>query len=73
MVEPHRRSQGTGTLLLTELVAACHERAIPLLDVTVDASNEGAQRFYMRHGFVHHHDFTLYGRRMAQYRLPLAR
>jgi ribosomal protein S18 acetylase RimI-like enzyme len=37
--------------------------------VTVDASNEGAQRFYTRHGFVHHHDFTLYGRRMSQYRL----
>jgi ribosomal protein S18 acetylase RimI-like enzyme len=72
MVEPHRRSQGTGTLLLTALVAACRERAIPLLDVTVDASNEGAQRFYKRYGFVHHHDFILYGRRMAQFRLDLS-
>jgi ribosomal protein S18 acetylase RimI-like enzyme len=71
MVEPNRRSQGTGAQLLAALTAACRERAIPLLDVTVDAANEGAQRFYMRYGFVHHHDFTLYGRRMAQYRLAI--
>ncbi|MCC6455704.1 MAG: GNAT family N-acetyltransferase [Caldilineaceae bacterium] len=71
MVEPNLRSQGTGTRLLAALVAACQERAILLLDVTVDASNEGAQRFYVRHGFVHHHDFTLYARRMAQYRLAI--
>jgi ribosomal protein S18 acetylase RimI-like enzyme len=69
MVVPSQRSQGIGAQLLAALVAACRQRAIPLLDVTVDASNEGAQRFYTRHGFVHHHDFTLYGRRMAQYRL----
>ena len=72
MVEPSQRSQGIGAQLLAALVGACHERAIPLLDVTVDASNEGAQRFYRRHGFVHHHDFILYGRRMAQYRLTIA-
>jgi ribosomal protein S18 acetylase RimI-like enzyme len=72
MVEPNRRSQGTGARLLAALVVACQERAISVLDVTVDASNEGAQRFYMRHGFVHHHDFTLYTRRMAQYRLAIS-
>lgn len=72
MVEPDRRSQGIGAQLLAALVDACQERAIALLDVTVDADNAGAQRFYMRHGFVHHHDFTLYGRRMSQYRLVLA-
>ncbi len=71
MVEPNRRGQGTGAQLLAALVAACQTRAIALLDVTVDADNAGAQRFYMRHGFVHHHDFTLYGRRMAQYRLDI--
>ena len=73
MVEPSARSQGTGAQLLAALVSACQERGITLLDVTVDVGNEGAQRFYMRHGFVHHHDFTLYGRRMAQYRLSLVR
>ena len=72
MVEPNQRGQGTGAQLVVALIGACRERAILLLDVTVDAGNEGAQRFYRRHGFVHHHDFTLYGRRMAQYRLALA-
>ncbi len=71
MVEPNQRSQGVGAQLLAALVDACYMRAIPLLDVTVDANNEGAQRFYMRHGFVHHHDFNLYGRRMSQYRLVI--
>ncbi len=72
MVEPILRSQGIGAQLLSALVVACHARAIPVLDVTVDAGNEGAQRFYTCHGFVHHHDFTLYERRMAQYRLVIA-
>jgi ribosomal protein S18 acetylase RimI-like enzyme len=71
MVEPSQRSRGIGAQLLAALLGACQERAIPLLDVTVDASNRGAQRFYQRHGFVHHHDFALYGRRMSQYRLPI--
>jgi ribosomal protein S18 acetylase RimI-like enzyme len=71
MVEPSQRSRGIGAQLLAALVDACHERMIPLLDVTVDANNLGAQRFYTRHGFIHHHDFILYGRRMAQYRLTL--
>jgi ribosomal protein S18 acetylase RimI-like enzyme len=72
MVEPSQRSRGIGTQLLAALAGACQERAIPLLDVTVDAENKGAQRFYRRHGFVHHHDFTLYGRPMSQYRLAVA-
>ena len=71
MVEPSQRSQGIGAQLLAALVEACQERAIPLLDVTVDADNAGAQRFYTRHGFAHHHDFTLYGRPMSQYRLAI--
>ena len=71
MVEPSQRSQGIGAQLLNALVAACHERNIPLLDVTVDVTNLDAQRFYTRHGFVHHHDFALYGRRMAQYQLAI--
>ena len=71
MVEPSQRSQGIGAQLLKALVGACQERNISLLDVTVDATNQGAQRFYTRHGFVHHHDFTLYGLRMAQYQLAI--
>jgi ribosomal protein S18 acetylase RimI-like enzyme len=71
MVESKLRGQGTGARLLAAVVDACRERGISVLVLTVDSGNEGAQRFYMRHGFVHHHDFTLYGRRMAQYRLTL--
>jgi ribosomal protein S18 acetylase RimI-like enzyme len=71
MVEAHARNGGVGAQLLAALVAACQERAISLLDVTVDESNLGAQRFYTRHGFVPHHSFTLYGRHMMQLRLTL--
>lgn len=68
MVEPNARSQGIGTRLLDALFDECQARAISLLDVTVDASNAGAQRFYLRHGFTHHHDFMLYGRAMCSLR-----
>lgn len=68
MVEPSARSQGIGAQLISALFEECQARAISLLDVTVDASNEGAQRFYLRHGFTHHHDFMLYGRAMCSLR-----
>ena len=72
MVAPDRRGQGIGAELLAALVDACRARGIATLDVTVDAANLGAQRFYERHGFTHHRTFTLYGRPMQHYRLPLA-
>lgn len=68
MVEPSWRSHGIGTQLLAALVATCQERQVNAIDVTVAADNEGAQRFYRRHGFVKHHQFTLYGRSMYSYR-----
>jgi ribosomal protein S18 acetylase RimI-like enzyme len=67
MVEPARRGQGIGAQLLAALVTVCREREIGRLDVSVDAANRGAQRFYSRHGFVVHRRFTLYGRVMVQY------
>ena len=67
MVEPQARSLGIGALLLQALLHECSGRALPQLDVTVDAANEGAQRFYERHGFVRVRAFTLYGRRMFLY------
>ncbi|MBV7336810.1 GNAT family N-acetyltransferase [Chloroflexi bacterium TSY] len=68
MVEPSRRGQGIGTTLLQALVAECNHRAITALDVTVDAQNRGARRFYERHHFVFQKQFQLYGRTMCLYR-----
>ena len=69
MVESTARSQGIGTQLLQQLVADCQARQIALLDVTVDANNQGARRFYERHAFVFQREFTLYGRQMCLYQL----
>lgn len=72
MVEPGRRSQGIGAQLLDALGVECEGRGIMLLDVTVDAANGGARRFYVRHGFVEMRQFQLYGRTMCSYRRTLA-
>jgi ribosomal protein S18 acetylase RimI-like enzyme len=71
MVEPQLRSQGTGARLLAALVAECCARGVAVLDVTVDAANDGARRFYARQGFEEERGFTLYGRAMRQYRMAL--
>lgn len=68
MVEPEHRSSGIGTDLIEQLFSECCERGISVLDVTVDLANDGAQRFYRRHGFAEHHQFTLYGRPMTSLR-----
>ena len=73
MVDPAWRSQGIGAALIAALLDACRTREIARLDVTVDAANLGAQRFYERHGFLPHRRFTLYGRAMMHYRLTLDR
>ena len=49
----------------------CQTRRIPALDVTVDATNAAARRFYARHGFVLRKEFTLYGRAMCLYQRAL--
>jgi ribosomal protein S18 acetylase RimI-like enzyme len=67
MVEPHWRSRGLGTLLLEALLDECKTRSITWLDVTVDADNDGARRFYERHGFQKQRSFALYGRTMLLY------
>jgi ribosomal protein S18 acetylase RimI-like enzyme len=71
MVEPARRNSGIGTELLHRLVEECFARQIDQIDVTVDAQNDGARRFYERHGFCLDHGFRLYGREMVQYSLAL--
>jgi ribosomal protein S18 acetylase RimI-like enzyme len=64
MVQPERRSHGVGALLMAALLQECANRSIPAIVVTVDAANEGAQRFYRRHGFAEWRTITLYGRSM---------
>lgn len=71
MVAPQQRNRQIGSRLLDELLAACRARQIDQLDVTVDAANRDAQRFYERHAFVLCKQFDLYGRAMCQYRRPV--
>lgn len=67
MVERSLRRHGIGAGLLDALVAECQAREVTYLDVTVDADNRDALRFYTRHGFDRHRAFHLYGRQMYQY------
>ncbi len=71
MVEPQARGQGIGAVLLQVLAEECQRRGIARLDVTVDADNGGARRFYARHGFTQRRTFPLYGRTMCLYALEL--
>lgn len=64
MVEPSARGQGVGGLLMAAFLQACHNRGVGAVTVTVDAANDGAQRFYVRHGFAAWRTITLYGRAM---------
>lgn len=64
MVEPSARSQGVGGLLMAAFLQACRNRGIEAVTVTVDAVNDGAQRFYLRHDFAAWRSITLYGRAM---------
>ena len=67
MVEEHWRNRGVGAMLLHALLDECATRGIDHLDVTVDAGNEAARRFYADHGFQLQKSFRLYGRDMVQY------
>ncbi len=71
MVEPAARSHGIGALLVAALKDECRRRGIARLEVTVDAANDGAQRFYTQHGFGYADAFTLYGRSMRLFRVEL--
>ncbi len=71
MVEPAARSHGIGALLVAALKDECRRRGIAALEVTVDAANDGAQRFYAQHGFGYADTFMLYGRSMRLFRAEL--
>jgi len=71
MVDDSMTGQGIGAMLMNALMNECSTRGITRLDVSVDASNEGARRFYSRHGFEEQKTFQLYGREMSQYGVKL--
>ncbi len=71
MVESEARSQGVGAALMAALLDECRHRRITLLDVTVEAANDGAQRFYQRHGFTPQRTFRLFGRTMRLFHHPI--
>lgn len=72
MVRPEVRGVGLGALLISALKAECQRRRITVIDVTVAAANDGAQRFYVRHGFAYKQSFTLYGQPMRLHRADIA-
>jgi ribosomal protein S18 acetylase RimI-like enzyme len=49
---PAERGQGLGTEILDALDASARQRGVGALTLSVLASNTGALRFYLRHGFV---------------------
>lgn len=67
MVESSARGSGIGTELLRALFLECQARKIARLDVTVDAANDGARRFYEQHGFTLKKSFLMYNREMCLY------
>ncbi|MGI8685838.1 MAG: GNAT family N-acetyltransferase [Acidimicrobiales bacterium] len=50
-VVPHRRGQGAGSAIIGLLLATARARGVGLIEINVDESDVGAQRFYERHGF----------------------
>jgi len=53
-VRPECRDQGVGSTLLDDAVAHLAERGAEEVKLEVMAPNEGARRFYRRHGFQPH-------------------
>lgn len=72
MVDAAWRGSGVGGALLDALLRQSLARGVTSLEVTVDAANEGARRFYASQGFTHHSDFRLNGRAMCAYLLAFA-
>ena len=50
-VVPHLRGQGAGSAIIGLLFATARDRGVDLIEINVDESDVGAQRFYERHGF----------------------
>ncbi len=51
VVSPSRRGQGIGSNLLNHAIRFATERNCKRITLLTDGDNEGAQKFYTRHGF----------------------
>jgi len=51
-IDPGTRGQGVGSLLVAEFLAWARRNEAAVASVTAYAANDGAQRFYARHGFA---------------------
>lgn len=51
-VNPDARGQGVGSLLVAEFLAWARRHEAAQASVTAYAANDGARRFYARHGFA---------------------
>jgi ribosomal protein S18 acetylase RimI-like enzyme len=71
-VDATRRGQGAGAALCAALDAEFRRRSIRRYKVTVNQSNDGANRFYVRQGFELAYSFRLYGRGWNLYTRDLA-
>lgn len=63
-VTPAWRNQKIGGQLMQRLVQSMEAAGIDKMSVTVDSNNDGALRFYQRHGFVPQSTFEMYDRPM---------
>ncbi|WP_062134428.1 GNAT family N-acetyltransferase [Demequina aestuarii] len=52
-VVPHLRGRGIGSALMGRLLEEVSRRGIAMVEIGVDEPDDGALRFYERHGFVH--------------------
>lgn len=50
-VVPALRGRGAGSAVILLLLATARRRGVELMEINVDESDVGAQRFYERHGF----------------------
>ena len=51
-VAPEFRGQGIGSAMIAAILAKAREEGWELVDINVDECDEGARRFYERHGFA---------------------
>jgi len=57
-VEPGRRGRGLGAAMIRLLIADAREAGVSAIEINVDASDVDAQRFYERHGYVDHDEWS---------------